>query len=319
MASIPQLGRRLEAARTALSTVLSLSGAETLHKEILTLSELFDAASRKIDQIDPLTGAPRFGPATIERLVTLLALLSEVQIESADRLAVLQKEAEEQMKLKEQEAQLAAEALKATAASTMSIQISSSAAEFIPPEDPAVAERARQLRQRRAEESERRKLEWDQYKAILSGYITQLQEAACSPGALSKALETLSLGARRTILTIVENVIARPDEQRLRRLRPQHPQLLADVTSHCGGLQALLALGFMLKVDVWPDILREAPPAMQRELSVEALLQTPATLLLTMGEPDPSTTAGLRAWTEWFDALKANQNTISALVIGGVR
>ena len=79
------------------------------------------------------------------------------------------------------------------------------------------------------------------------------------------------------------------------------------LTGHPGGLKALLAIGFTIKIDSWAetvDLEHIVLPSNDVELTDDSR-STYLNLMLVMEEPDPSTNHGIALWSTWFDALKS--------------
>ena len=110
-------------------------------------------------------------------------------------------------------------------------------------------------------------------KAIL------LLEENCGPQALGEALQAL--------LLICSNVVAHPDESQFRSIRLTNPHFQLTVARHCGGLEALHALGFA---------------------EVESLDEGGNMLVLE----EPSLEKDMEAWAAWFERLKTQRSKLQA-------
>lgn len=108
------------------------------------------------------------------------------------------------------------------------------------------------------------------------------QSCEAHPEALAAALQALHL--------LCSNIIGRPEEATFRKVRLLNGAFQESVAQHAGGVEALLALGFD---------------------EVEGL-EEEAALFYVMEEPNLE--LDLDGWGSWYDALKAHQAEIEALM-----
>ena len=97
--------------------------------------------------------------------------------------------------------------------------------------------------------------------------------------------------AVQAVHLLCANVVAHPDEPRFRRIRLVNPHFQATLARHAGGLEALLALGFIEREDVEPD-----------DPSVYLILD------------EPELEADLDGWSRWYDALKTARDDVLAFM-----
>ena len=97
--------------------------------------------------------------------------------------------------------------------------------------------------------------------------------------------------ALATIADILDNIMAKPDQDTFRRLKTSSQLLQQRLLDSEGAVEALVACGFRAVIEK-PD-----------NYPVQ-----PAVVLLTMSEPNPE--ADVSAWMQWFDGLKEKRDAV---------
>ena len=264
-------------------------------------------------QLDPITGAPRYGENTMNRVQELLKTydsmleafkvvfgdsdklnegnVSITVIDDMKETLKAQQEAQQQKKqeelatkesqmLKEQaehQARLDDEDKQQQEARWLhdrEVEGLSRAAEAS-----RLARQNVQLEQRRQqEESERLDRDW--VASIMKGeqgirkYLALLR-ASTTPGDCTTALTALH--------TLFSQILAHPEETKFRRVRRDHPKFTEDIGRHPGGKELLIASGFRLgKIDEIPSYI-SSEPNLEKEMD---------------------------AWADWFDLKKQSLDCI---------
>lgn len=165
--------------------------------------------------------------------------------------------------------------------------------------------------------------------------IQQIKEYGMAIECEAEALQ-MALTCVKSIMT---NIISHPDDDKLRRIRINHPIIKERLTKlGVASVQLLVALGFRARVvtalgnpipDEELDLnveenttysrIHEALTAsdmereMQKALTADGSRSTcRLTLLLVLSEPPTETTLGREAWKVWFDGLHSSLDIIKA-------
>lgn len=291
-------------------------GLAEMREKVGRLGEVGEKMVGKIDKKDPVTGEARFGPTMVQKIkhyslqvesvreqVTKRSAVCESLLQTAraqeemearekrqrdleDLVAreaeeearqVLQKEKEEREKARlSQEAAAAAAAAAAVSAQASCIRNrkSSAAADEVKRQEEAFEELTRTVAR---------------HNALPKGNAAF--EAALGVMCASSDAAAAGMGMA-TLADILENIMSKPDKDTFRRLKTDSQLLRQRLLDVNGGLNALMACGFRAVI--------EKP---------ETYPQDPATVLLTMSEPNPE--ADVSAWMEWFDGLKENKEAVN--------
>eukprot|EP00549_Striatella_unipunctata_P005845 CAMPEP_0118693236 /NCGR_PEP_ID=MMETSP0800-20121206/11788_1 /TAXON_ID=210618 ORGANISM="Striatella unipunctata, Strain CCMP2910" /NCGR_SAMPLE_ID=MMETSP0800 /ASSEMBLY_ACC=CAM_ASM_000638 /LENGTH=275 /DNA_ID=CAMNT_0006591433 /DNA_START=380 /DNA_END=1204 /DNA_ORIENTATION=- len=269
-------------------------------------------------QKDPITGNPRYGEKTQERVKVLLKkhdiLIAAIQAifesnansssngssGSGDGAAVVetikesvrkqaeQEQIEKEMKQKEMEHNL----LDQKKRDELKAQEEADRRR----EEMEQEQREREALSRRAEEARRARLDaerLEQERQARADY-SWMQSIPKGPDGVRTILhQQLKVSAPsdaeyrtavRSLHTIFGQIVARPEEPKFRRIRRNHAAFVQDVGRHAGGKELLVAAGFRLdRVDGVPSFFSR--------------------------EPDLET--DMDAWSEWFDTLKATLQILS--------
>lgn len=307
-------------ATTATTNDLPLDEQKTLADVLLALTSLHDRISslepklvrfrKRLQEKDPITGAPRYGENTFVRVTNLLntydALSTAVSTvfgenwlkedaNSAVLISRLRTQAEredEELRLAHMAAQAEEErirverdARKAQEEERMQREVEESRLARLQ-EEAELAERANQIRRARQDalEAERRAQEEAELadrqwvNSIQKGpegvreQLSILRDAigASDPKAFATALDALH--------TLFSQITLHPDNVNFRRVRRNHPKFHQDIGRHPGGREILIAAGFELgAIDGVPCFISKEPDI----------------------EKD------MDGWAQWFDLLKA--------------
>lgn len=277
------------------------TAVSTLQAIQTTLSQLPIARFRKrMTEKDPITQKPRYGEKTLARVYVLvetfdflnaqvsitqsndggytstaLASLEELQSRHTQQV---QKEEEDRRKLeterqrRDEEAKLAAlqQEQEARAAAQVQAERERQRQEE---EAAALARQAEAARQRRLAR-EREEREWmDNIPKGVPGVKLQL-EALRQDTLTDKAAYRTAITALHTLF---QQINAHPEETKFRRIRRDHEKFQSDIGKHKGGVELLIAAGFILgAIDDIPCY-----------LSIE-----------------PNIEQDMDGWSAWFDLLK---------------
>mmetsp|Transcript_24340 Transcript_24340/g.36104 ORF Transcript_24340/g.36104 Transcript_24340/m.36104 type:complete len:344 (-) Transcript_24340:37-1068(-) len=282
---------------TLLQTIRS-----SLEGELKTKIEKF---RRRLAEKDPITGAPRYGTKTAERvralselydqLVAAIELLGDTEenlntkakkietekqrsIKGKELIAREQAQKDQQRKEEEELKRKQEEAAHEEALQKERLELNRRAEE-----SRRSRQQAEQLRieedRRARDERLRRDQEW--MAGIPKGLdgvrmqLKKLREAAPDASSLLTALTSLH--------TLFSQIVSHPEEPKFRRVREDHPQFNADIGKHDGGKEILIAAGFRLgAIDDIPCFI----------------------------STEPSLENDMDGWSHWFDLLKETQNLI---------
>ncbi|CAB9500123.1 expressed unknown protein [Seminavis robusta] len=288
-----------------------LKALESIDLRLKDLEPRMQKMGKRLEEKDPISGAPRYGAKTAERVRHLLALFQALQkvvgyafglseeeslsdgtnsddcvvarlretvaAQKAQEAAQGQqqeklKEAEERRKLEEEERQRQQEEQKRLQAEQERKR-----------QEEEIAQRAEasRLAARQAQEAAAQ-AERDWINSIPKGpegVRTQMkiikQSTQDDPQAKTTALQAL--------LTIFTQIAQKPEEINFRRIRRDHPKFHQDIGRHKGGRELLIAAGFKLQT------LDDIPCFFSKE-------------------PDLET--DMDGWSLWFDNLKANLQVV---------
>lgn len=294
----------------------------------------------KMSEIDPITSLPRFGPKTIERIHNLQTMYNEFSI-VADELMpiavvlrnmvvkpVIPDHINKNLEPKEEE---------------KSPPITISAVDLMGGEDEnarlnELAQKANELRELNRLKRLRKQEQIEKLKKSLTAKVDKLNSIGRGDNGLKDALsimsehnKTLPLSdsssssslkvAVGLILSILDNIIAHPDDISLRKLRLSNPSLQTRIVRYPGAVSCLIATGFVASV-LFKDITlvdtsvlpvtilttnSETKQDSNNEIRSEEDL---GEILLTMTEPDPEGSTAV--WIEWFDSLSSSRNFIAS-------
>lgn len=287
----------------------------------------------RLDQVDSVTGRPRYGPkshARVQRMLVYYTFLRQQHLSSSDdnneqpnhaalalfeelkqqfqqEQSILQQQqaAAEQAKLleqqrleqqrQEQEAQQ-----KAQAEAAAKEQAMKQAAE-----EERLRQQAEAARQRRQAQIEARRQAEQQYlDSIHKGvegvqhYVNVIKESTSDdPAAQSKAFSSL--------YTLFEQILKHPEEPNFRRIRKNHPVFHQDIGRHKGGIELLIAAGFRPKA--LPDMNSNGNTDTATESATTSGEddddETPKIDCLISKEPNLE--VDMDAWSQWYDLKKA--------------
>lgn len=254
----------------------SLKAVTNTLRQIRTILDSLDEKIKKfrkrLQEKDPITGNPRYGSKTQQRVLTLLEkydfiqenittntqlleieeLYRKQQSQEEVRIANQRQEEEfrQQQLLHEKErARLEQEQLERQKEHDARIKAEQEAREL--------HEKANEVRQARLLQQQQEQEWFDSIQKGASGvsfYMEKLKEATANepPGVQTRAFNSL--------LTIFQQINAHPEETKYRRIRRNHEQFIQDVGRHDGGVEVLLAAGFVLgAVDDVPCYLSKEP------------------------------------------------------------
>jgi len=287
------------------------AGMAEMREKVAWLCEVGEKMVSKMDKNDPVTGEARFGPTMVQKIKDYSLRVESVREQITERGAVcnsllqtareqeeakarakrqkdledyIAREAEEEIReslqKEEDEREKARLAQEAAAAAAISAQASS-----IRDKKASAA----------ADEVQRRE---EAFKA-LTRTVAQHNALPKSMGAFEAALSVMSESgdasavgaATATLADILGNIMSKPDQDTFRRLKTDSQVLRQRLLDVKGGLDALMACGFHAVI--------EKP---------ETYPTDPATVLLTMSEPNPE--ADISAWMGWFDGLKERKELV---------
>ena len=264
-----------------------------------TLDEKIKKFRKRLHEKDPVTGNPRYGSKTQQRVLTLLEkhdfiqqhITTNTQLleieelyrkqQSQEELRIANQRQEEEFRQqqllhKKERARLEQEQLERQKEHDARIKAEEEAREL--------HEKANEVRQARLLQQQQEQEWFDSIKKGASGvsfYMEKLKEATANepPGVQTRAFHSL--------LTIFQQINAHPEETKYRRIRRNHEQFIQDVGRHDGGVEVLLAAGFVLgAVDDVPCYLSKEPD-IERDMD---------------------------GWSAWFDLNKVTLELLQQLV-----
>ncbi|CAJ1965431.1 unnamed protein product [Cylindrotheca closterium] len=299
----------------------SLANAvELIHHVQKILQELepkMDKFQKRLDEKDPISGNPRYGEKTQQRVTYILHIYNSVkQYVPDDRISAaegtvtnstdvlldnplrllekqyLKEQEEHKMQIELEEKQAIEEQTKIAEderrrqfeAEQKQKQQKEEEERVLREERERLHQQAEQVRQERAVQH-RQEQEW--FESIQKGpegvkhYLEKLKQSTSDQPALvhTKAVESL--------YRIFQQINAHPEETKFRRIRRDHEQFVEDVGRHGGGIEVLIAAGFVLgAIDDVPCY-----------LSIE-----------------PNIEKDMDGWSKWFDVNKATFEVLEEAV-----
>eukprot|EP01039_Chlorochromonas_danica_P000535 gene535-575_t len=248
------------------------------------LSPLGEKLQVKMNQIDPISGQKRYGPTSEAKLAASLTKLSSTLTDAAtvsneidqflltlshqtiaphdheeEELVVNgpvvikhQQVVEEEKKEEEHAMELSEEAI-------------------------ALKQAADQVRTQQQAEKNKQKLLADMVEEKLQSLCSSLSSTlSYQTIQVERLAESLPADKQRQVIklihTIIERVISRPDDIQLRRVRLTHPLIWNQLGQCRGGLQLLVALGFMPRLHSTAPKTDDIPPEDMSLRSREGLL-----------------------------------------------
>mmetsp|Transcript_39511 Transcript_39511/g.95562 ORF Transcript_39511/g.95562 Transcript_39511/m.95562 type:complete len:362 (+) Transcript_39511:30-1115(+) len=284
---------------------------ELLHQVqniLLELEPKMEKFQKRLGEKDPVSGNPRYGENTQQRVTYVLQIYNSVRqyvpddrtqvgkgtdINSMDvapdnPLCLLEKQynkeqEEEKMQIELEEKQSLQEQIK-KAEDERRRQLEEEQKQKQQKEEEERVQQeererlhiqAEQVRQARAMEQQQEQ-EW--FESIQKGpegvkhYLEKLKQSTCNQPALvhAKAVESL--------YRIFQQINAHPEETKFRRIRRDHEQFVEDVGRHGGGVEVLIAAGFVL------GAIDDVPCYLSKEPDIEK---------------------DMDGWSKWFDVNKA--------------
>ncbi|GKY94013.1 hypothetical protein MPSEU_000368100 [Mayamaea pseudoterrestris] len=248
--------------------------------------------------MDPITGEPRYGPATQTRVLKLLQMYDDVNKcliavfgEDADRcglpaieqvrLLAQQQEQHEQLRLQQEQQQRELEHFAKQEERERHLrEASRKQRERQEAEERQRQERARQyeegrlVEQRAREATEQADRDW---LASITKGPDGVREQFCILLEATKDDPVAQKVAVKSLHTIFKQITSKPEEVNFRRIRRDHERFNEDVGRHAGGKEILVAAGFELGAidDVSSFISKE--PDIERDMN---------------------------GWSGWFELLK---------------
>jgi len=299
------------------SNVVLLECLETIRGRVQSLESVVLKFRKRRGENDPVTGNPRYGSKTMDRVNALLgsyenltaALSRAFDEESTDvlshgntgastpiihhiRTKAEQEHAVEKARLRqEREAKnrLEAEELELTRKRIEEEQQRAAAEQHRIAEEEVEREHiireAREAERRAQQANARRDREWTD--SIAKGtdgvrlYLDQLVHSTIhDPQAKTRAVKALH--------TMFAQICAHPEEINFRRVRRDHPRFVTDIGQYEGGKELLIAAGFEL------GTIDDVPCYISKEPNIEK---------------------DMDGWSAWFDLLKATLEIVNERLI----
>ena len=318
LASMTKRSRELEAEINAegglskASAILCTARIQELEADLLPrIAKLLTKSS----QVDPITQQARYGPQTVSKIQTVAAEMQALVEPYRLRHAAAQAQEALELKAEQERMQVAAEAAAAVAAEAAAA-LAAAAAEAEEQRaasgagllcEQALQQEAEFIRQSRAAA----KVELQAVVARLNGVRAA---AANTIESLGTAFCQLSRPSQIFLHKLISNIVAHPNDEKLRRIRINHPAIVENVSQFQAGIDALLIVGFEAFLEAAADECRPlvaavdpAGPYQLFHLSAAAR----STVVLNMSEPsleDGDTTQ----WLRWHDDLTAYQTVTNS-------
>lgn len=269
----------------------------------------------KAKQVDAITQQPRFGPLTCNKISALFEELDALLAPYRD-LAEAQEAVEQVQANAQVEAEAQAQALAQVLAAQVQKQQKQALAEASPPPPPpndlvemqALQEEADLLRQNRAAA----KVQLQELVVALNG--VRLRNAANSIGSFGTAFRQLPRASQQFISKLLSNICAHPNDEKLRRIRLNHPVIVENVSQFEAGIDAFLTMGWEAYLEVVAeDSGKPAPVAFAGPYSLFQLCSISRhNVVLSLSEPPVDDgDKGTATWVRWFDDLSAFHASIS--------
>lgn len=142
-----------------------------------------------------------------------------------------------------------------------------------------------------------------QQKAELVLMLNQLQQ---QHPVFEQLYVTLDTKPRAFLLQMLEAICTHPDDEKRRRLRIHHPQLIEKFTHSPQSLSLLFALGFDFTIETEEILTLGSPTPVPASLQNDRVYLLASALnihvFFCLFEPPPTESA---AWLSWFDRLSA--------------
>ena len=257
-----------EALDEAYSALTGCSSSAVLRSlaesDSLMLGPAMAKFSKRLNEIDPATGAARYGPSMKAKVSSLLerhaafqsALNNDVSSAGGLLEVLLAKEGAAAAEAAEsaKEAQASAAASQASlAAAKLAAEQEHKAREAAAAEEARVREeqarREKEERERAAAEESRRRQE-EEARAYRQ-WIDSINVSAAGLRVQLQAIKTVSLATKqeatvalRALHVLFSQIVKNPEEPKFRRVKVAHPKFEADIGRWAGGKEALVAGGW---------------------------------------------------------------------------
>lgn len=300
--------REPESNETSLKEAVNL-----LQQMQLLLNDLtpkMDKFRKRLKEKDPVTGNPRYGERTQQRVIQVLKTCDFLkqyiptgddaeEVETPNPLLQLKEEyrrqktsLEQELSVKEKQAQLAKEQeielqQKLQREEELRQQQRKEQEELARTEQQALLhQQAQQVREARLIQQQKEQEWFDNIAKGSEGvklYIRKLKGSTASepPGVQATAFQRL--------LRIYQQINAHPEETKFRRIRRSHEQFIEDVGRHEGGVELLIAGGFVL------GAIDDVPTFLSKEPDIEK---------------------DMDGWSAWFDLNKTTLELLEEAVQG---
>lgn len=282
---------------------------EILHRVQNILRDLkpkIEKFQKRLNEKDPVTGNPRFGEKTQERVTHLLHCYNfvrqyvpdntdpacesnplhqlEIQLKKEQEEQKMQIEILETRALQEQLIKEEEERRRKIEEAQLEQQRKEEEARIQQEERERLHQQAQQARQERARQQQQ---EQNWFNSIEKGaegvkrYLKRLKQSTGDQPAhvYAKAVESL--------YRIFQQINAHPEETKFRRIRRDHEQFVEDVGRHDGGVELLIAAGFEL------GAIDDVPCYLSKEPDIEK---------------------DMDGWSNWFDVNKATLEILEEAV-----
>lgn len=274
--------------------VILLSHLQTLRTSVDELVPKMSKFRKRLHETDPVTGNPRYGKKTEERVTILLERYGKLAdaIETTDLSIEELQSTVNQLEEEKQRAQKEEERLKEKAREALNREEEEEQRKVQQQQAEQEAARQRELQElnQRAEESRRARqaqLEEEQrarqererqdreWMATIQVGPVGVQDQL---GRLREATDaTEHMDALTALHTLFSQIVSHPEETKFRRVRRDHPKFNQDIGRHVGGKEVLIAAGFRL------GAIDEVPSFISTEPNIEK---------------------DMDGWSDWFNLLK---------------
>ena len=299
-----------------LSATAALETLESIKARIEGLQTVVRKFEKRLKENDPITGKPRYGSQTANRVQNILNQYNELFIVIVDKTFNSECHDLNETNNESSESKRVIDTIKIFASRELEDEKQKEYDEFIRIQNEKAAQIAIEQQQleeiRRRDEEIRYQAEVDRQEQILQ--VRRIREAelqqqrenarrdrewiASIPNKKSltgvkeqlEILETSTSGNTRhrtnaisALQKIFHQIVTHPEENNFRRIRRDHPKFLADVGNHEGGKEFLIVAGFEL------GVIDEVPSFICKEPDLES---------------------DMDGWSAWYDLLK---NTLKIL------
>ena len=270
----------------------------------------------KSTQVDAVTQQPRFGPQTCSKICLLAEQLKALVVPVANlRDVTSAREGVEQEALARAQAEAQAQALAQALAQAQAEQAQAEATKHPPPPSDAdevearLQEEADLLRQNRAAA----KKELQELLHVLNGI--RVRSANNSIESFVAAFRQLPKASQQFISKLLSNICAHPNDEKLRRIRLNHPVIVEHISQFVSGIDAFMTMGWEAYLEAAPENGggKPAPVASAGPHSLFYLCSVSRhSVVLTLTEPPVDDgDNGTATWVRWFDDLSAYVASIS--------